>query len=98
MTVWRLFGPALLLGLSCTALPLLADTPPKTPTPAASDPELLEFLADWQGADGRWVDPMTFARIDPAKVAADEARHHGKTPVPAAGTGAPGSDSKRAAR
>lgn len=97
MTARRLFGPALLLGLSCTALPLLADTP-KTPIPAASDPELLEFLADWQGADGRWVDPMTFARIDPAKVAADEARRHGKTPVPAAGTGAPGSDGKRATR
>lgn len=94
----RLLRAALLLGLSCAALPLLADTP-KTPTPAAGpDPELMEFLADWQGADGRWVDPMTFARIDPAKVAADEARRHGKTPVPAAGTGAPGSDSKRASR
>lgn len=94
----RLLRAALLLGLSCAALPLLADAP-KTSTPAAGpDPELMEFLADWQGADGRWVDPMTFARIDPAKVAADEARRHGKTPVPAAGTGAPGSDSKRASR
>ena len=97
MTARRLLGPALLLGLFCTALPLLADTP-KTPTPAAStDPELVEFLADWQGADGRWVDPMTFARIDPAKVT-DEARRHGKTPVPPAGTGAPGSDGRRATR
>lgn len=97
MIARRLLGPALLLGLSCTALPLLADSP-KTPTPAAApDPELVEFLADWQGADGRWVDPMTFARIDPARVT-DEARHHGKIPVPAAGTGAPGSDSRRATR
>lgn len=44
----------------------------------AVDPDLLEFLADWQGADGSWVDPMTFSRIDPAKVRAD-----GRTPVPA---------------
>lgn len=97
MTV-RLFKAALLLGLSCAALPLLADTP-KTPTPVAGpDPELVEFLADWQGADGRWVDPMTFARIDPAKVAANEARRRGKIPVPAVGTGTPGSDSGRATR
>ena len=91
----RLLGAAFLLGLSCAAQPLLADTP-KTPV-ASPDPELVEFLADWQGADGRWVDPMTFARIDPAKVA-DEARRHGKTPVPAAGTGASGSDGRRATR
>lgn len=94
----RLLGAALLLVLSCAARPLLADTP-KSPAPVTGpDPELMEFLADWQGADGRWVDPMTFARIDPAKVAADEARRRGKPPVPAAGTGTPGSDSKRATR
>ena len=49
----------------------------------AVDPELLEFLADWQGADGNWVDPMTFARIDPAKVKAHAPRN---APVPAPGS------------
>ncbi|MDE2070091.1 MAG: hypothetical protein KGJ04_02350 [Gammaproteobacteria bacterium] len=58
----------------------------KTPKPAASpppkaDPALLEFLGSWQASDGTWVDPMTFARIDPDKLAAEHARHTGK-PVP----------------
>jgi hypothetical protein len=61
------------------ALPVHADSPPL----AASDAKVLDFMADWQGDDGRWVDPMTFARIDPAKVKADDARRHGK-PMPAA--------------
>jgi hypothetical protein len=50
-------------------------------------------MADWQGDDGQWVDPMTFARIDPAKVKADAARRRSKPtpaavskPAPAAGT------------
>ena len=68
-------------------LPLLI-TPvaPYAAVPAAKtvavDPRLLEFLADWQGADGNWVDPMTFARIDPAKVQADDARHGQPQPAP----------------
>lgn len=57
----------------------------KTPKPAApppkADPALLEFLGSWQSSDGTWVDPMTFARIDPEKLTAEHARQTGK-PVP----------------
>ena len=57
----------------------------KTPKPAApppkADPALLEFLGSWQASDGTWVDPMTFATIDPDKLAAEHARHTGK-PLP----------------
>lgn len=51
---------------------------------AASAPagQLMDFMADWQGDDGQWTDPLTFARIDPAKLRADAARRHGK-PLPA---------------
>ena len=56
-----------------------ASTPAKV---TAVDPELLEFLADWQGADGNWVDPMTFSRLDPSKVK-PQGRHG--TPVPPPG-------------
>lgn len=55
---------ALLIPLSCAAG---TATPPASKQ-AAVDPGLLEFLADWQAPDGSWVDPMTFAHIDPAKV------------------------------
>jgi hypothetical protein len=61
---------------------------PPQPQPTAVDPDLLEFLADWQGADGNWVDPMTFIRIDPAKVRADDVRHS-PAPVPPAASAAP---------
>ncbi|HEX4301077.1 MAG TPA: hypothetical protein VH327_09415 [Gammaproteobacteria bacterium] len=74
-----LLGLGLLFPLMIAALPVHADSPPL----AASDAKVLDFMADWQGDDGRWVDPMTFARIDPAKVKADDARRHGK-PMPAA--------------
>ncbi len=73
-------GLALLLPLLIVALPARADTAPAT---IPSDAKVLDFMADWQGDDGQWTDPMTFARIDPAKVKADEARRHGK-PIPAA--------------
>lgn len=53
---------------------------PKTPLPKA-DPALLEFLGSWQTSDGKWVDPMTFARIDPDKLTAERTRHDGK-PLP----------------
>jgi len=82
---------ALLLGLLALPLFMAAGAPfaaaPKV-QPAAVDPDLLEFLADWQGADGNWVDPMTFIRIDPAKVRADDVRHS-PAPVPAAASAAP---------
>lgn len=94
MTPSRLSKLALLLALSTVPLPLWADLPPPATTraPAASAPtdaDALEFLADWQGDDGQWVDPMTFTRIDPAKVAAADSRRRDKapaTPPPAAGT------------
>ncbi|HLW73703.1 MAG TPA: hypothetical protein VKT74_01390 [Gammaproteobacteria bacterium] len=86
MTALRLSSGALFLALCTAALPLLGGTPAAPPPPA--DADVLDFLADWQGDDGQWVDPMTFMRIDPAKVAADESRRHGKAPVtpPAVGT------------
>jgi len=47
---------------------------------AAADPppsvELLEFLADWETADGQWNDPALF---DPALLPAQEPNH--ETPV-----------------
>jgi hypothetical protein len=84
----------------CLLLPLAlvagaaqaADKKPAIPTPAG---QLMDFMADWQGDDGQWTDPLTFARIDPAKLKADDTRRHGKplpapasSPVPAAGTAA----------
>jgi hypothetical protein len=87
-----LLGFGLLLPLLIATLPARADT---APAAIPSDAKVLDFMADWQGDDGQWTDPMTFARIDPAKVKADEARRHGKPipaavskPVPAAGTAA----------
>lgn len=67
----------LLLAISVFA----ADQKPVQPPPKV-DPELLEFLGSWQGSDGMWVDPMTFARIDPGKLADDKTRPEGK-PMPA---------------
>ena len=64
---------------------------PAFPIPAG---QLLEFMADWQGDDGQWTDPLTFAQIDPAKVKADDARRRQPLPAaasktaPAAGTAA----------
>ncbi len=88
----RRAAAALLPGL-CFALPLhAADKPAPVHAPAAAktaDAALIEFLADWQGKDGQWVDPLTFADIDPAKVKADAARRHGKSPAPAGHSGAP---------
>lgn len=66
------------------AAPALAvnRTPPKPPvTVQKPDPALLEFLGTWQSPDGRWVDPMTFARIDPDKTQQDKNRREGKLPV-----------------
>jgi hypothetical protein len=72
--------PALLL---CAGALHAASTPVKPQ--AAVSPELLEFLADWQGSDGNWVDPMTFTHIDPAKLAKPDK----PAPVPARGTATP---------
>jgi len=86
-------GCILLLSSSLAALPALAKD---TPAASTTDSQILDYMADWQGADGQWTDPMTFARIDPAKVKAEAAKRHGKpaatpsaasTGAPAAGTG-----------
>lgn len=87
---------ALFLGL-CSVTMSLAAAPPKGPV-AAPDPALVEFLADWQGTDGRWVDPMTFIRIDPARLQTDAVRPSDKLPVPVSGTGTADPNVKRAAR
>ncbi len=65
------------------AIPVFAaDQKPVAPPPKA-DPALLEFLGSWRGSDGAWLDPMTFARIDPGKLAEEKAPRGGKPPVPA---------------
>lgn len=79
-------------------LALVAGAPQAAPKKAVLSPpagQLMDFMADWQGDDGQWTDPLTFTRIDPAKVNADDARRHGKAlpapaskPAPAAGTAA----------
>jgi len=28
------------------------------------DAELLEFLADWEGGDGQWLEPSSFAQMN----------------------------------
>ncbi|MGB9428555.1 MAG: hypothetical protein WCC11_01545 [Gammaproteobacteria bacterium] len=61
--------------------PVFASQQKSVVPPPKADPALLEFLGSWQGADGKWVDPMTFARIDPDKLAAEHARREGK-PLP----------------
>lgn len=65
---------------------LLASLPLWAAAPAAPaqlpDDQLLEFLADWQGPDGNWLDPMTFASVDPAKVAAAKTKTPQKAPAP----------------
>ena len=71
----------LLLPLALAVAPSRAADKPADPN---VDARVLDFMADWQGDDGQWVDPMTFARIDPAKVKAEAARRHGKPPTPAA--------------
>ena len=59
-----------------------ADKQPTSPAPAAAG-QLLEFMADWQGDDGQWTDPLTFAQIDPARLKAEEVRRRAK-PLPSA--------------
>ncbi len=90
----RLLRLALLPALLAVAPTLLADTAPKPPAP---DSDLLEFMADWQGNDGQWVDPMTFARIDPAKVE-PKTRPPERTTAPAPSTAPADSNGRKAAR
>jgi hypothetical protein len=83
-SVWLL--PALMLA----AAPVFA-APKAVTKPASSarkpDAALLEFLGTWEAKDGHWVDPMTFARIDPDKAVRDQARRQGNLPL---GNGKPG--------
>ena len=85
-----------LIAFTAANLASYADTPAKAPVVAAPpDPALLEFLVDWQDAAGQWVDPQTFAQIDPAEVAARDA--HARSKVPAAASQAHPADSGRGA-
>ena len=58
------------------APPLAADEPPTAQAPSMS---LLEFLGEWETAEGRWVDPLEFEDPDPEagndKKQAEEDRH-----------------------
>ena len=85
---FRLAAGLLLLPLCLVSVPALAaNSAAATPT---TDAQILDFMADWQGDDGQWTDPMTFARIDPAKVKAEAAKRHGKPATPpSSGTEAP---------
>ena len=94
MSLKSRYRPSLGAGLSFLLLVTVASVHAETPRLAPGDAKVLDFMADWQGDDGRWTDPMTFARIDPAKVKADEVRRHGRSlppavskTAPAAGTG-----------
>ena len=79
--------PLGLAALLCIAMGMpLAATPPKPAATPAPDPAMLEFLADWQGANGDWVDPLTFTRIDPKKA---KAAHKSEPKPPAPATAAP---------
>ena len=60
------------------AFPAFAGNEKAAPPPPKADPALLEFLGSWQGTDGQWVDPMTFASIDPSKVKEATAQRDGK--------------------
>ena len=105
MTSALLPSVALLLALAAAAEPMWAAAPAAPPPRTAGEPSkalpekpdtnLLEFLADWQGDDGQWVDPMTFNRIDPSKVSARGTHSHAKPPVspPAGRTGSPSQSS-----
>jgi len=89
----------LVLFLALAAGPALAKDKPAAPAPAPQDASVLDFMADWQDDSGQWVDPMTFAKIDPAKIKADDAKRHGKTALPTpVSQDAPAAASGKAAR
>lgn len=75
---------ALPLLWAAPAFPTDTPVPPAVTANHAADADLVDFLADWQD-----LDPQSFDDIDPAKVAAEDAKHHAKTPAPAAGTAHP---------
>ena len=95
----KLFSALSLAALLCGAAAFAGTTKNAAPLPPKADPALLEFLGSWQGSDGKWVDPMTFARIDPARLVAEHARHTGKPLTPAKGANPgntpPGGDASR---
>lgn len=81
--------PTLLFTMLLLVAPAFAATQKTVSPPPKADPALLEFLGSWQTQDGKWVDPMTFARIDPGKLAAEHA-HHTDKPLPPLKDGHPG--------
>lgn len=75
---------SLVLILTLAAGPAFADAKPVAPAADAKpDAAVIDFLADWQDDSGQWLDPMMFARIDPAKIKAEDDKRRGKTPLPA---------------
>lgn len=62
--------------------PAFAGHPESVPPAPKADPALLEFIGSWQSSDGKWVDPMTFVRVNPEKLAGEKSRRAG-TPAPA---------------
>jgi hypothetical protein len=74
--------PGLVLLFALTIGPAFAADKPAAPA-ASPDQGVVDFLADWQDDSGQWVDPMMFARIDPAKIKAEDDKRRGKTPLPA---------------
>ncbi|MGH8401737.1 MAG: hypothetical protein ACRESU_11610 [Gammaproteobacteria bacterium] len=82
--------------LMLSTVPAFAVDKPLQKQPVQSgqkpDPALLEFLGTWESPDGSWVDPMTFARIDPEKAWQDKTRRDGKLPPAADKPAAKNSD------
>ena len=93
------FSALSLAALLCSAAAFAGTAKTAVPPPPKADPALLEFLGSWQSSDGKWVDPMTFARVDPARQAAEHARHTGKPLTPPKGANPgdtpPGGDESR---
>jgi hypothetical protein len=73
----------LAIAILLCAAPVFAGEQKTVPPQPKVDPALLEFIGAWQASDGEWVDPMTFARIDPGKLTEEKARREGKTIPPA---------------
>ncbi len=82
----------LLAGAAALAAPPVAVPAAATAVP---DEKTLEFLADWQGADGQFVDPMTFATVNPAKTPAKRPLSR-KPPLPGSRSAPPAAATAKA--
>ena len=59
--IWAL---ALALVLWLSAPRLRAEPAPETGSDAPPSQDMLEFLADWETADGQWLDPLILETQD----------------------------------